>query len=225
MPSSTSRTATVETEYTPRSTLWTNIALTIIALGALLGLNIVTWPLSEANWWANFVFLPAHILLLVAVSFQPSPPWRLFTQALALNGAVLLGFCAVLLLIDHINVGWPLLVIAAGGLVALPSLVLHRSSLPLLARSWARSGVWTGIIIVVSGWVFQMINMALISVPSIIVNFEWWAIIIAVLGAGLLESGWWLSRREARNTLGVHILALTGLGVLFYALIEMTLLP
>src|SRR5262245_21731727 len=103
--------ATVPPHRRVRVSIWPMaVLLEIVALQ-----NLIASSHLPATWWANFIFVPAVLLLASAwlLWSQTTGYWRIAVHLFLSLGAIVFTV-ATILLFDAISFGWTLLILVPG---------------------------------------------------------------------------------------------------------------
>ena len=136
------------------------------------------------NWWAMFIFLPAVGSLNAAwTAFRRND--GVFTAGVrsSLGGGLIVLTVAVLLLFDmDWSIWWPLMLIMPGFSIFLNGMVgfgtQDRSS-----GLWVlRMGIWTGVAVMLLGWIFLLDYLGMFSLRETFNGFGWWGVVVLTPG-------------------------------------------
>ena len=199
----------------PRGRMTINIWPLTILLEAVVMLNLVASSYHlAAVWWANFIFIPAVALLASAWWLWPISTgyWRIVAH-LCLSLGTIVFTVATILLFDVIWFGWTLLILVPGLALLGHSLALARMTQAPGLLAWLRTFSWGGVGTSLLGLTFLLMRLGVLPMQQLIGSFQWWSIIIILVGVGAIWNAGWLYRREG-DRLTPSALVLGGLGVL-----------
>jgi hypothetical protein len=194
------------------------MAVSIWPLGILLAivalLNLIASSHLTATWWANFIFVPAVVLLASARLLWSHTVgyWRISVHLFLSLGAIVFTV-ATILLFNVIWFGWTLLLIVPSLALVGHSMALTRMTEAPGLRAWLRAISWSGVATSLLGLIFLLMRLNILPMQQLVGDFQWWSGIIILAGIGELWNAWWLYRREhGRLTPAAFVLG--GLGAL-----------
>jgi hypothetical protein len=187
----------------------------VILLEAVVMLNLIASSYHlAAVWWANFIFIPAVVLLASAWWLWPHAAgyWRISVHLCLSLGAIVFTV-ATILLFDVMWFGWTLLILVPGLALLGHSIALTRMTKAPGLQAWFRAITWGGIITGLLGLTFLLMRLGVLPMQQLVGSFQWWSIIIILVGVGAIWNAGWLYRREG-DRLTSSALVLGGLGML-----------
>jgi hypothetical protein len=198
----------------PRSRTLTSITLLGLLFVSLTGLNMLAGTHLPATWWANFIFVPASLLLIGAwVGWQALPvSWQRVSQ-IALGLGIIVFTVATILLFESMWFGWTLLIITSGLALIIASLTFAPTTVSLDWHAWLRTTMWWGGVTSLLGVILLLVRLDLVPLQSVVGDFQWWGIVMILLGIGALWNAWWLNAR-LQNQRTYNVAVLGGLGLL-----------
>ena len=186
------------------------------------GLNALAWPYQLGTWWANFIYMAAALLWLSAGLLWSSSTrsWQLMAQLCLSTGAIVFTL-ATILLFQAMAWSWPLMVLVPGLALLGHCLALGQTQATLGQQAWLRTVAWGGVMTVLVGLTFWLIQLGLLPISGLIGDFQWWGGITMLAGFGAIWNAVWLYQQtRQRLTLTVTALFVMGLIVSFGGFLE-----
>jgi hypothetical protein len=198
----------------PRGKVRVSIWPMAILLEIVVFLNLLVSPHLAATWWANFIYVPAVALLASAWWLWPKSTgyWRIVAHLCLSLGAIVFTVATILLL-DVMWFGWTLLILVPGLALLGHSIALTRMTQVSGLQAWFRTITWGGIVTSLLGLTFLLMRLGVLPMQQLVGSFQWWSIIIVLVGVGAIWNAGWLYRREG-DRLTPSALVLGGLGAL-----------
>ena len=162
--------------------------LLLVFVGAVLFFQQLGFLGGGFNWWAMFIFLPAIGSLNAAwTAFRRND--GVFTAGVrsALGGGLIVLTVAILLLFDmDWSIWWPLMLVMPGFAIFLNGMVGFGSQDRTSGRWVLRMGIWTGLAVMLLGWIFLLDKLGVFSLRETFSGFGWWGVVVLIPGLGAL---------------------------------------
>lgn len=195
----------------------------LVSIGVVVaGLNVLAWPYLPGTWWANFIYMAAALLWLSAglLWSSSSRPWQFIAQLCLSTGAIVFTL-ATILLFQAMTWSWPLMILVPGLALLGHCLALGQTQATLELQAWLRTATWGGVMTVLVGLTFWLIQLGLLPISGLIGDFQWWGGITMLAGFGAIWNAVWLYQQtRQRITLSVTVLLVMGLIFLFGGFLE-----
>ena len=186
--------------------------LLLIFVGAVLFLQQLGFLGGGFNWWAIFILLPAIGSLNAAwTAFQRSG--GAFTASVRGSlggGLVVLTVALMLLFAMDWSRWWPLMLIMPGFSIFLNGFVDFGGRERTSGRWVIRMGIWTGLAVMLLGWIFLLDQLGLFSLREMFNGFGWWGVVVLIPGLGALYNALRISLEAGRLNAAAMSLIVVG---------------